>query len=509
MKIVTAQEMARIEREAYAKGASEEAFMNQAGLGVAEAVRRFIALHHLKPNILLLCGSGNNAGDAYVAGRLLIEDGFQVNALSCAPSGKKSPLCILQSQRFTAAGGNILELHESDSIPFPPAELLLDGLLGTGFHGEIGGILKTVISKANESKLPIIAIDIPSGINGTTGEMGEVVIDAVQTVFLGLPKKGCFTPEAWEHIGRIEIFNFGLKEEFINQAKEDFTLIDDPLIVANLPHIMRTRHKYQAGYVVGLGGSLGMPGAPSMACFAALRSGAGIVRLFFPEEMRGEFTQTPLEVIQEAYRPGDAEGILREMKRAGAFFLGPGLGRSQNAQDLLAKIIPQLDKPCVIDADALFILTERGIAFPQQCILTPHLGEMKMLLQLKEKNIPFSELLERARVFARDHQVTVVLKGAPTYILHCDQKPFICARGDPGMATAGSGDILSGIIAGFLAQTRNPLQAALLGVQFHAMAGELAAEKWTSYCMVATDLIEQLPHIFKYYIKCSTQKVYC
>jgi ADP-dependent NAD(P)H-hydrate dehydratase / NAD(P)H-hydrate epimerase len=499
MKIVKAQEMARIEQLAYAQGASEEEFMNRAGRGVAEFVQHRIATLHIQPKILLLCGSGNNAGDAYVAGRILLEGGFQVRALALSAFEQSRPLCQLQSKRFIASGGVITYLKEAHEIEFGDVQLLVDGILGTGFHGDVQGLMRALIEKANESQIPIVAIDIPSGINGTTGEIGTVAIRAHDTLFLGLPKTGCFFKEAWDYVGRIHVYDFGLGASFIDLAEPDYLLIDDPFIRSALPKIIRTRHKYQAGYVVGIGGCTGMPGAPIMSSFAALRSGAGIVRLLHPEGMEAELAAAPCELIREGFKEGDVKAIFHATSRASAVFIGPGMGTSSVTLKLLKRVLPELNKPCVIDAEALTLLAEHDSPLPPQTIMTPHHGEMKRLLHV-EGELSFKELLEKSKLYALQKKITLVLKGAPTFVFHQGTTPFVCPRGDPGMATAGSGDVLTGIIAAFLAQTHDPLKAALLGVHFHALAGEKAAEKWTSYCMAATDITEALPLVFKEYV---------
>jgi len=497
MKIVKAKEMARIEKLAYAQGASEEGFMNQAGLGVAELVQRKVAHYPVKPKITLLCGPGNNAGDAYVAGRILREEGFQVNAVALAPFEKSSPLNQLQSKRFVASGGKIVYATTPEEMTFFDAELLIDGILGTGFHGEVQGLFKAAIEKANASSLPIIAIDIPSGINGTTGEIGGTAILASDTLFLGLPKKGCFFREPWKYTGQVHVYDFGLGKSIIDQAEANDFLIDEEMIRSFLPKIERTRHKYQAGYVVGLGGSKGMPGAPIMASFAVLRVGAGIVRLLHPEGMEAELASAPCEVIRQGYKDGSA--ILEAMKRASAVFIGPGISTSPQALNILREVLPHVEKPCVIDADALTLIAEYDLPLPAQTLMTPHQGEMKRLLKVKEE-ISFPELLEKSEAFAVQKNVTLVLKGPPTFIFQPGSRPYVLAEGNPGMATAGSGDVLTGIVSGFLAQTHDLLKAAVLGVYFHALAGEYAAKKWTSYGMVATDITEALPQAFKHVI---------
>ena len=496
MKIVKAKEMARVEKLAFEQGVSEEECMQRAGEAVAQAVQYYVGQHHIKPPILLLCGSGNNAGDAYVAGRHLKEGGFDVSALALAPFDASSPLCQLQSHRFAQMGGEIRYIKNGSEISFAEGHLILDGVLGTGFHGEVQGLFREAIEKANRSKLPILSIDIPSGLDGTTGKVGGVAIQAKETLFLGLPKAGCFLGDAWNYVGRVRILDFGLEQKYIAQAKADFILIDEEMLAVLIPPIIRTRHKYEVGYVVGVGGSHGMPGAPLMASFSTLRAGAGMVRLLHPEGMESELSSARHEVIRQGYKEGDHNAILKAMERAAAVFIGPGMGTSSAALKMLRKLLPQISLPCVIDAEALTLIATHDLSLPPQTVLTPHHGEMKRLLKLTEE-VPVEQFLKQTHEYSERHRVTVLLKGAPSFVFHPKEVPHLSAFGDPGMATAGSGDILTGIIAGLLAQMKDPLKATLLGAALHAKAGEYAAEKWTSYCLVAEDLLDFLPHAFR------------
>lgn len=496
MKVVKAKEMARIEQLAYQRGASEEQFMLRAGEGIAEATQRSVGRYHLKPNICLLCGRGNNGGDAYVAGAILIEGGFHVTAISLAPLKETTLLSQKQSHRFAAAGGEITVVERAEEINFGETELILDGILGTGFRGQVEGLYLQAIKKANASGICIISIDIPSGVDGNTGEIGNIAINATETIALGLPKTGCFLGEVWNQVGKLHVVDFGLDEESVEEAEEDFILIDDHNIKPLLPPIKRTRHKYQAGYVVGLGGSPGMPGAPTLASFAALRAGAGIVRLLHPKGMEAVLSGAPYELVREGYEEGDERAILDAFARATATFVGPGIGASASTIELLKKVLPRIDKPCVIDADALTLLAAHDISLPPEAILTPHHGEMQRLLKTDEK-MDLPDLLKRSQEFADRRKVTLVLKGAPTFIFHPGKTPTVCGRGDPGLATAGTGDVLTGVIAAFLAQGKAPLEAASLGVYFQAVAGEYAAEEFTSYSLIASDVIDFLPVVFE------------
>ncbi len=499
VKVVSAQEMSRIEKLAYQEGASEEAFMNAAGREIAHHLLAFLGKMHLKPLIVLLCGRGNNGGDAYTAGAILVKGGFAVKAYALSSFDESSALSKLQNKRFQALGGEVLYPRSEEEISFANTHLIVDGIFGTGFHGVAEGLYKVAIQKANHSHLPIISIDIPSGVT-SEGRFGGEAIVATETLCLGLPKTGCFIGEAWNHTGKIHLLDFGLKPSFIADAREDFNLIREEEIT--LPPMVRTRHKYQAGYVVGLAGSPDMPGASLLSSLASLRAGAGIVRLLHPKGMESQLANAPLELIRQGYDSTEEVSVLEPIQKAAAFFVGPGLGRSEATAAFLQKIMHRYSKPCVIDADALALLS----SFPPKSILTPHHGEMNQLLKTSQK-LELSQLHKETQKFSEKHQVIIVLKGAPTFIFSPGRVPYLSSRGDPGMATAGSGDVLTGIIAAFLAQMGDPLQAAILAVYIHGCAGERAAEEKSSYGMVAGDIIEALPHIFKNMVRYQSTKI--
>lgn len=495
MKVVSAQEMARLEKLAYEEGCSEEAFMEAAGQGVAQLVQLVVAQYHIEPKIALLLGRGNNAGDAFVAGRMLVEGGFPVIGFALAPLEQCSPLCQLEGERFLRCGGKIIEVKKSADLHLGEVTLIVDGLLGTGFHGKIEGLFAEVIEVANDSKLPIIAIDVPSGVHGSGSDV-TTAIRATHTLFLGLPKTGCFLGEAWNYVGIPTLCDFGLPKHHLEKGEADFFLLEDQKMSLLLPTLRRTRHKYDAGYVVGIGGSSGMPGAALLSSLAALRSGAGLVRLLHPAGMESELAYASPEIIREAYRPGQFKKIEEALTKAKALFIGPGMGKTPAAARLLKRLLPHIHKPCVIDADALSLIAEYGLKIPPQAILTPHHGEMKRLLSLQE-DLPPLQFLKHTRAFAEEKGVTILLKGAPTFIFHPATLPCISSHGDCGMATAGSGDVLTGIIAALLAQGLRPFDAAILAAHLHGLAGEEAARIHTSYSMIAGDIITSLPSAFK------------
>jgi len=483
-KVVSAKEMTHIEKVSVEEGASEEAYMLCAGKNLATHTATFIKNHRLKKCVTLLVGKGNNGGDAFVAGRYLLQWGYDVQAYSITSAHESTPLSMKCEKAFTGAGGQV---HRSKDRVF--RSVILDGLLGTGFRGELKGEIVELIHQANCCGLPILSIDIPSGVNGNSGGINPVAIKAKETIFLELPKLGCFLKKGFGFVGKLCGVNFGLDVRFVQQAAPSAYLINEEVMPYLLPPLEPTRHKYEAGYVVALAGSPGMPGAALLSCLAALRAGAGIVRLFYPEGMGGELMAAPYELIRTPYTGENFSQIVEESKRARAVLIGPGLGRKGPALCCIQQIIKELVTPCVIDADGLFLLK----TFPEGAILTPHRREMCILLGVDTHALS-QELCQQ---FVDKNGVTLVLKGAPTWIYHPNTSPLIVCAGDPGMATAGTGDVLAGMIAALVAQNVKGRKAAALGVYLHALAGEIAAQQKTSYGVIASDLIETLPKVFQ------------
>ena len=301
-----------------------------------------------------------------------------------------------------------------------------------------------------------------------------------------MPKIGFFIGKGWDHIGELIYADFGLPKTVIAEAQAEAYLIDEEMLSTFLPPIKRSRHKYEAGYVLSIAGSFGMTGAAILSSFAALCSGAGIVRLFYPQGLEGTMVKAPLELLTESWN-FDLKRVLEEAHRAKSFLIGPGLGRTPEVQKMLANLLSQITLPCVLDADALYFLSENPQQkLPEATIFTPHHKEMERLLHTE---VSFTA----CQCFVNEKKVTLVLKGAPTVIFHPQRKPLIIPRGDPGMATAGTGDVLTGILASLLAQGLDTYKAAALGVYLHALAGEIAALEKTSYCLIASDLSSTFP----------------
>ncbi len=497
MKIISSKEMAKIEAKAVLQGSMEKDFMEEAGRQVAQIAHAYIERNDLIKHVVLLCGKGNNAGDAYAAGIYLLNMGYSVDALQLMPFKECSALCQMNQTRFFNEGGLVREILSANDLALPINGLILDGIFGTGFKGQINELLSSIIFKVNHSKLPVIAIDIPSGLNGETGEASPQTIIAKETAFLCFPKPGFFLNDGWNYIGKLRYVDFGLPFKAVKEAKADLYMIEFNIAKALMPEIKPNRNKYEAGFVAALAGSKGMSGAAILSSLSALSAGSGIVKLYYPENMQNELSAAPFELIKIPYADTDHKMLIEGLNKANAVFIGPGLGIDDNTVNLFRKILPKIERPCVIDADALNILSAYKIALPKEAILTPHKGEMERLLNCKTKQKLDLEFIEKCEAFAKIKKVTLILKGGPTFIFFPEDPIHINITGDPGMATAGSGDVLTGLLASLLSQKLSCEAAAILGTFLHGIGGESAAYEKGSYCMMASDIIRHFPNAFK------------
>lgn len=496
-KVVTSQQMAAIEGYAYEEGFQEESFMERAGKGVAEHASEFCFKYQLPKRLILLCGKGNNGGDAHVAGCYLIDKGFELVAYQIGPLEKCSYLCQKNYERLKNKGVEINLINEAEEVDFSQRGLIIDALFGTGLKSAPREPYAGIINKANHSGLPILSVDIPSGLNGDNGASEGASIKASTTIFLGLPKKGFFLDKGWNLVGELNHVDFGLPKTHIDHADTDLSMFNKSDFSRLIPSPVRNQHKYQAGYVVGVAGSPGMPGAANLSSSASLRAGAGIVRLLHPKGMEGELSSSVYELIKTPYSHGDYSFIIDHINQATAAFVGPGLGLNNATRELLQALLPHVEKPIVLDADALNVIAEQDFDYPEHTIITPHIGEMRRLLQTEEKRPVDRDFLRICQTYVEEKKVTLILKGGPSFVLHPGTSPVVVPYGNPGMATAGSGDVLTGVVAAMLAHGLLPRNAALCGVFAHAYAGDCAAEEVTPFSMVASDITKNLPEAFK------------
>ncbi|MBP6218846.1 MAG: NAD(P)H-hydrate dehydratase [Oligoflexales bacterium] len=531
MKILSSPEMRRVESlSEKAQGANAaEIYMENAGRGLARCVYNFFVsrLQKTVGDILLLCGKGNNAGDAYVCGRFLLDRGFAVKALQWGTLASCSELCQLNYHRFLQSGGRVVSwdpTKKSDLLE--QSTVVVDGLFGTGFSGVMKDEYRDLVRFINRAGVSVLSIDIPSGIDGTLGLLGEDAIVAEETLVLGLPKLGLFLNQAWNFVGHLQFVNFGLEESFINEANAEAYLITPQQAQSLIPKVSRDRHKYEAGSVTVWAGSPGMAGAAILSSHAALRAGAGIVRILHPRSIQSDLVIAPVELIKISYELGDEtlldktvaeqkneralDKIVKKLSSTKACLLGPGLGTDPALMQIFLQVIPQLKGPFVMDADALNlyatslhakgqgekILTPKSSEGNMGCVMTPHLGEMHRLLGLKTKSKVSRSFLDLCLDFAREHDAVLILKGSPSFVLAPSGRIHVLSRGHPGMATAGTGDVLAGMVAAFLSQGLAREEAAVLAAYLHARAGELAIEERSFYGMMASDLLSKIPNAF-------------
>ncbi|HEU64113.1 MAG: Bifunctional NAD(P)H-hydrate repair enzyme Nnr [Candidatus Anoxychlamydiales bacterium] len=505
MRVVSAIEMARVEALAYLDGISDEMYMQNAGLGIFQILTKLIREKKLPNKITIIAGKGNNAGDGYVVAKSLLEKGYDVKIFQLFPIDEASKLLKLQYDNFIKKNGKVTFVKNVDDIVFENENenekekntFILDAILGTGFKGALSGFLLDAVNKINEKSkelnLKILSIDIPSGLNGNTGIVDPTAIRSDITIYLGLAKLGFFINDGPNYIGNLVYVDFGLDEKYKKLAKIELEYMDKINLKNLLPKIDRKRHKYEAGFVIGIAGSEGMYGAAKLSSLAALRSGCGIVKMITQKAVPSAF----YELVNFVIDFENIEEILALISKADSVFIGPGLGRDKKVEDFLFKILPKINKKTILDADALFHLANNlKMILPKDSVLTPHKNEMKRLLRI-EKPITDEKLFEKTKKFSVEKNVGIVLKGYPTIIFHPKKDPITILGGDPGLATAGTGDVLTGMIASFAAQKLDLFDASILAVHLHFKASEIAALEKTSYSLIATDVIDNLSQAFK------------
>jgi len=431
----------------------------------------------------VICGSGNNGGDGFVVARLAAEQGIAVSVLSLTSPEELGGDAAKAYMDFAALGGVMAEF---DGTLDAEADLLIDGLLGSGLERDVEGSFANVVKAMNEHEAPVIALDIPSGIHGDTGKvMGVAVRASVTVMFVGL-KGGVFLDNGPEHTGRLVFSDLEIPQECRRSQRSIFRLIDDDLIRSALPTRRRSAHKGDFGHVLIVGGGPGMPGAVRICGEAALRAGAGLVSIATHPSHSALISAGRPELMCHAIESaGELEPLI---EKASVIAIGPGLGTDDWAKALLAAVIASA-VPIVVDADALNLLADESQQ-RDDWILTPHPGEAARLLASSPQEVQADRCAALTDIKGK-YGGTVVLKGSGTLASSKEGSPWLCGAGNPGMASPGMGDALTGIVAAFRAQGMTDEAAAVIGAQLHAEAGDAAA-KAGERGMIASDLIAEL-----------------
>ncbi len=510
MRVVTASEMREIDRRTIEEfGVPSLDLMEKAGGGAAQV----IAGQGLQKgeNVVVLCGQGNNGGDGFVAARYLRQWGANVTCWVIAERDELTSDALRNLVQAEDAGVPIRPFHleESDeqlARDLSTAKVAIDALLGTGANGRLRDPVRRVTRLLNDSSARVYSLDVPTGMDADTGEADPNCVQAAMTITFGFPKRGLYSLPGRDLCGDITVVDLGYPENALGsgtglllwQEMREWLSFRDP-----------HGHKGTFGSVAVFAGSRGMVGAACLAAEAALRSGAGLVRLLVPRSLADVCAVKLTEVMVHGLPSTKAGTFSAEaadsakpfLEEADAVLVGPGISQAAPASRFVRALLPRIKKPLVLDADGLNALRERdervrATLRNAPAILTPHPGELSRLVQRSTKFIG-QDTVAAARGAASRFGCEVILKGAPTVAASPDGPVDLCSLGNDGMATAGSGDVLAGLLAGLLAQGYDPFRATRLGVMVHARAGDICRTELGRRGMIAGDILRCLPYAWR------------
>jgi NAD(P)H-hydrate epimerase len=512
MRLVTRDEMREFDRatiEDY--GTPSLVLMERAGRGVMQAIHaRHPVLSGLR--CLVLAGGGNNGGDGLVVARSLRQHGGDVRVIMTAGAAELTPDARVNLERYEAMGGTIGFLESEPDwerlrSEAAHADMIIDALLGTGFRGPLRGPLIDVIEIINASGAEVVAVDVPSGLDADTGNVGVACVESDLTVTLGLAKVGCYVDPGRAYTGAIEVVDIGLAREAIDRVEERFRILDPDLAAALLPARQPGDHKGRFGRLLVVGGSAGLTGAVALAGSGAARAGGGLVTVAVPSSLQDALAAKLTEVMtlglaetgRRSISVRAVDEILAAAERADAVALGPGMSREPETAELIRHLVGELKGPVVLDADGLNAFEGRlaeMAAIQARLVLTPHVVEMARLIGSDAKAVEAERLRLPARIATTTGHI-VLLKGSPSVVAARGEATVLGHLGNPGMATAGAGDVLTGIILGLLGQGVTPYDAAALGMLVHARAGDRAAERLGVRGMLAGDILAETPETLR------------
>jgi NAD(P)H-hydrate epimerase len=508
MKVITAHTMQEIDRAAISRyGIPGAQLMENAGRCCVEEI---IARFGLNGSAVVMAGKGNNGGDGYVIARLLGKKGWNVKVVILADSDQisgdaaanlgKLPDSIIS---FCTRESRLSPLQKEEIFQ---ADLIVDALLGTGLCSNVSGVYLEAVELINASGRPVVSVDIPSGIDGSTGRVLGNAVRAYLTVTFAFAKLGHILYPGAEHTGRLVVADIGIPQQLM-EAASGYDFLDEDAIRPTLHRRDRQAHKGQFGHCLVIAGSTGKTGAAALAANSAVRAGSGLVTLATAEsihtilEMKTTEAMTvPLPDAGSGYLTTSAFPAIKKLLAGkDAVAIGPGIDRHPGTYALVRNLVETLDLPLVIDADGLNALAEDITVLKRkkskQVILTPHPGEMS---RLTGSPIPDVEAIRIsvAQEFARTYGVFLVLKGARTVIASPDGTAAVNGSGNPGMASGGMGDVLTGIIVSLLGQGYAAWDACRLGVFLHGFAADMVAEEKGEIGINATDVLEKLPYAY-------------
>lgn len=509
MKIATAAQMLECDRLTSAEyGIAGLTLMENAGRGtVAVLDRHFSPLAGRK--VLIFVGPGNNGGDGLVIARLLKEEGAEAKVLCLCPPERLKPDAAVNLKLVRRLDIPVVYcLVESDlgraEELVAGSELLVDAILGIGPGRELTGVFAAVVRLINNSGRPVLAVDIPSGLDPDTGLARGLCVKARLTCTYGLAKFALIEPPGRQWSGKLAIVEIGIPAQAVERAGVGAELIEKSMARPMFPGRELAAHKGSCGHLLILAGSSGKGGAAVLCAKGALRSGAGLVTVAAPKAVAAQIPASlpeamtePLAFSQHHLSDADYEQVLAAGQGRKAVAIGPGLGLAEETGALVERLCLELSRPMLLDADALNLVAGKsGLAAAGPRIFTPHPGEMARLTGLTIPEIQAARR-EVAADFAQAHGVYLVLKGAATVVAAPDGRVAVNSTGNPGMAAAGMGDVLTGLIGGLLAQGLSPWEAACLGVYLHGLAGDILVRAGMPFGFLAGELAARIPAAFQ------------
>lgn len=508
MKIATADIIKELDRRTIQEhGIPGEKLMERAGEGVYRSIiKRFSA--EAAQGVAIFCGKGNNGGDGFVVARYLARDGVPVTMFLLGSHDEVKGDARVNLDRLTRMNVPFTEVTSAREVKkiagtITGHGLIVDAIFGTGLDNEVTGVYGEVIETINSCGKPVVAVDIPSGLSADTGKPLGCAVKADLTVTMGLAKIGQVIHPGSDYTGVLNVVDIGFPQELVSSAPIPYTLDDDGEFTGFFPRRKRDSHKGTYGHVLIIAGSVGKTGAAALCARAAVRSGAGLVTVGVPKSIYPVIAAKLDEAMPEplpettagtlSTRAGKRISALLEGK--GALAVGPGLSTHAETRKALLSLVEKVTIPMVIDADGLNNLSGalkllKKARAPR--ILTPHPGEMARLIGSTVKKIQ-EDRIATARDFAVTYSVVLVLKGARTVIADPRGHVYINSTGNPGMASGGMGDVLTGMIGSFLAQGFSPVDASRAGVFLHGWAGDRVSDDQGEAGMAASDLLEKIP----------------
>jgi hydroxyethylthiazole kinase-like uncharacterized protein yjeF len=509
MKLCTPKQMQSIDRRAIeGLGIPGLTLMENAGARATKAIVEYFGDPAGKL-VTVFCGKGNNGGDGFVVARLLHEKGAKVEIFLIGEKAAVKGDARTNLERAERLALKITEISEPAQFAISPeCWLVVDAIFGTGFSGTVEYPFNDIINAINASDAPVVAVDAPSGFDGASGRVSDPTIEADMTVTLALPKFGQVVHPGKDYCGQLLVADIGFPPASIDPENIILNVLMEDEAAAMLPRRAPDANKGDFGKLFVLAGSVGFTGAAVLTSEAGLRSGVGLTILGCPSSLNDIFEVKMTEVITRPLpevrnkRCFASRGLgeVREMvKWSDAIAVGPGIGTYHETRDLIFRLISKLDKPAVFDADALNNLAKDMSylkAHTAPLVISPHPGEMSRLTGKTIEQINKNRI-NIALEFAQEFNLVVILKGAPSVIAAPSGQAWLNPTGNEGMATAGSGDVLTGLIGGFLAQGLMDIDAALLGCYVHGKAGDLAYEELGSRGMIAGDILRRVPEALK------------